>query len=162
MKRIHLFARASAFATFAGIILGGVLFSPADGAEISNRCGTFIMPNDIAAFAARAISSHRALLAGAKTAGQLSSEETTELNVLVENYSTCAHRPKPVSADPKCRSARDIADRAVRSAIRDADSLSACLRRSDLADDCSSRFRAVKDSKHPFEDAVAQVTSTCR
>lgn len=69
---------------------------------------------------------------------------------------------KTVSSDPNCQTVRENAARVTRSAIGDADGLSACLRRSDLADDCDRRFRAVKNAKDALEGALAQVASNCR
>jgi len=122
----------------------------------------FVMPNDIAVFATRAISNHRALLSGAKKMGQLSSEEVTELKVLVENYSTCSRRTLLVSADPDCQSARENANRDVQAALSATTGLNACLRKSDLTDDCGSRFRSVKDAEASIEGAVAHVVTACR
>jgi len=83
-------AVSSAVAAFAGV-LGGAALSPARGTEISDRCGTFVVPNDILVFAAKAISNHRALLSGAKTMSQLSSEEVAELNALVVSFQEVVH-----------------------------------------------------------------------
>jgi hypothetical protein len=154
-------AVSSAVAAFAGL-LSVAAPSAARGLEISDRCGMFVMPNDIAVFAARAISNHRALLSGVKTMSQLSSEEATELKVLVESYSTCSRRPLLVSANPDCQSAREGATREVQAAISAAADLNACLRKSDLADDCGSRFRSVKDLNGSVENAVSLVATACR
>jgi hypothetical protein len=67
-----------------------------------------------------------------------------------------------VSENIECQAAREKAASAVRIAIAEAESPSTCLRRNELSDGCSPRFRAVNASKNSVEQTASQVGSICR
>ena len=67
-----------------------------------------------------------------------------------------------VSANAECQFARESAGRAIKTAISEAESLTACLRRSDLADNCSRRFQALNASNGTVEQSVSRVALVCR
>jgi hypothetical protein len=73
MKQIHCVAAASTIASFADL-RGGTVFVPANGTEISDRCGVFVMPNDIAVFAARAIARFGSRCANRPNLGRIHAE----------------------------------------------------------------------------------------
>lgn len=105
----------------------------------------------------RALKNYKDVTAGQKDVKNLSEQERNELFLLMN----AMHPSPPPGASEECKTAWQDAEESKERIISYSADLRRCLENGAFRDDCSGKFRDVKDRYERYERAVSTIRSSC-